>query len=450
MGTERAKKSKNNFKTKIVEVRYKVMHIVKNEQNKVFDTIQNACLDNGLEELLNSGFMNEYQHLLQDIAKESQYKYNEKLLPGDFERIQASVNNVLENAATLLGSKEMSNEKRLAFDGMKNMVMLSDYMFAMASKELGCPDIPENFGSDGIKSIATNARNANGLAREPLYQSISDDERYNLQRKKDAVVVRGETQELINLCNSGKEATIFDALKLVSEYHALSRRQAGHNGIWRFFHSKENEERTKLLNDMKNAIDNSPLRGTIIEGRSIAEIANTAERRNITKMVQDDSKNGVFSEGKIMDRYNIHWTLISYGDPDTTRADAELARDNGNNQKEEIKNEEVNEIDNESEIDSEIDDEAIDIEFMRKHIIINTSQIEEETKEEAINSLKNEMPNKVSEQFEKENKVEDVPLVKEGAEKESIMLNLDDENKNVAVAPPIKEDLNKGGKDLNV
>lgn len=426
------------------------MHIVKNEQNKVFDTIQNACLDNGLEELLNSGFMNEYQHLLQDIAKESQYKYNEKLLPGDFERIQASVNNVLENAATLLGSKEMSNEKRLAFDGMKNMVMLSDYMFAMASKELGCPDIPENFGSDGIKSIATNARNANGLAREPLYQSISDDERYNLQRKKDAVVVRGETQELINLCNSGKEATIFDALKLVSEYHALSRRQAGHNGIWRFFHSKENEERTKLLNDMKNAIDNSPLRGTIIEGRSIAEIANTAERRNITKMVQDDSKNGVFSEGKIMDRYNIHWTLISYGDPDTTRADAELARDNGNNQKEEIKNEEVNEIDNESEIDSEIDDEAIDIEFMRKHIIINTSQIEEETKEEAINSLKNEMPNKVSEQFEKENKVEDVPLVKEGAEKESIMLNLDDENKNVAVAPPIKEDLNKGGKDLNV
>lgn len=426
------------------------MHIVKNEQNKVFDTIQNACLDNGLEELLNSGFMNEYQHLLQDIAKESQYKYNEKLLPGDFERIQASVNNVLENAATLLGSKEMSNEKRLAFDGMKNMVMLSDYMFAMASKELGCPDIPENFGSDGIKSIATNARNANGLAREPLYQSISDDERYNLQRKKDAVVVRGETQELINLCNSGKEATIFDALKLVSEYHALSRRQAGHNGIWRFFHSKENEERTKLLNDMKNAIDNSPLRGTIIEGRSIAEIANTAERRNITKMVQDDSKNGVFSEGKIMDRYNIHWTLISYGDPDTTRADAELARDNGNNQKEEIKNEEVNEIDNESEIDSEIDDEEIDIEFMRKHIIINPSQIEEKTKEEAINSLMNEKINKVSEQIENENKVEDVPLVNEGAEKESIMLNLDDENKNVAVAPPIKEDLNKNVKDLNV
>ena len=118
MGTERAKKSKNNFKTKIVEERYEVMHIVKNEQNKVFDTIQNACLDNGLEELLNAGFMNEYQQLLQDIAKESKYNYNEKLLPGDFERIQASVNNVLENAATLLGSKEMSNEKRLAFDGM--------------------------------------------------------------------------------------------------------------------------------------------------------------------------------------------------------------------------------------------------------------------------------------------------------------------------------------------
>ncbi len=422
------------------------MHVVKNEQNKVFDIIQNACIDNGLEELLNAGFMNEYQQLLQDIAKESQYKYNEKLLPSDLERIQASVKNVLENAATLLGSKEMSNEKRLAFDGMKNMVMLSDYMFAMASKDLGGPDMPENFGSDVMKSIATNARNANSLARETLYQSISDDERYNLQRKKDAVVVRGETQELINLCNSGKEATIFDALKLVSEYHALSRRQAGHNGIWRFFHSKENEERTKLLNDMKNAIDNSPLRGTIIEDRLLAEIANTAERRNITKMVQDDSKNGVFSEGKLMDRYNIHWTWISYGDPDTTRADAELARNNGNNQKEEIKNEEVNEIDNESEID----DEEIDIEFMRKHIIINPSQIEEKTKEEVINSLKNEKINKVSEQIENENKVEDAPLVNEGAEKESIMLNLDDENKNVAVAPPIKEDLNKGGKDLNV
>ena len=88
---------------------------------------------------------------------------------------------------------------------------------------------------------------------------------------------------------------------------------------------------------------------------------------------------------------------------------------------------------------------------MRKHIIINTSQIEEKTKEEAINSIMNEMINKVSEQFEKENKVEGVPLVKEGAEKESIILNLDDENKNVAVAPPIKEGDNKDlSKDKNV
>ena len=93
---------------------------------------------------------------------------------------------------------------------------------------------------------------------------------------------------------------------------------------------------------------------------------------------------------------------------------------------------------------------ALNIEFMRKHIIINPSQIEEKTKEEAINSLMNEKINKVSEQIENENKVEDVPLVNEGAEKESIMLNLDDENKNVAVAPPIKEDLNKNVKDLKV
>ena len=42
--------------------------------------------------------------------------------------------------------------------------------------------------------------------------------------------------------------------KLVAEYQALQKRQAGHGGVWRFFHHLENKARTDLLAEMKDAL----------------------------------------------------------------------------------------------------------------------------------------------------------------------------------------------------
>ena len=129
------------------------------------------------------------------------------------------------------------------------------------------------------------------LHRTSLFREIPVDDIYNRQRKKDADVVRSENQELMNRCRFGKDATMLDAIKLTAEYQALIKRQAGHGRIWRFFHSKQNEQRTQLLDDMKNAID-TITGGAILTDRPLHEIANTADRLNIDRRVRD----GFFSE----------------------------------------------------------------------------------------------------------------------------------------------------------
>ena len=137
------------------------------------------------------------------------------------------------------------------FKPAQHLIMATERLYAQAMALMGCPDIPYLFGNEmhnEIKGCAQKLETAYNI------ENIATGTTYHAQRKKNASALRNSYMNELLANVKSEDATPDQVAKLVAEYQALQRRQAGHGGVWRFFHRLENKARTDLLAEMKDAL----------------------------------------------------------------------------------------------------------------------------------------------------------------------------------------------------
>jgi hypothetical protein len=152
----------------------------------------------------------------------------------------------------------LNKDSKMYFSGFDTLMAANDYLFTLAMKKLGCPDMPTSFGLDVCTNIQNTAKELDETIKQSYYnEEYSTKTYFDNQRKKDADDVRFKNKSLISTFKSSLGGTADQLAELVAEYQALKLRQDGHGAIWRFFHRTQNKERVELLEDMKSAITNA-------------------------------------------------------------------------------------------------------------------------------------------------------------------------------------------------
>ena len=132
------------------------------------------------------------------------------------------------------------------------MITATDYLYAIAMKELGSPDIPPLFGDETKKHISGRAHEMSKktkLKDDPMIINSA----FIYQRRKDVSDMLDSFGDTISAVQN-KTATPRQVQQLVAEYRALKMRQENHTWIWRLFHSGENEDRNNLISEMGEAL----------------------------------------------------------------------------------------------------------------------------------------------------------------------------------------------------
>ena len=282
----------------------------------ILDAIYEKASEKGLQHFLKDDELKNYQNLLKEIASTSKYQEGEEILPSDLEKIKTSVKGIIESAGNELSSIEVDKEKQANYNSFEKMIALSDFLFATAMKELGCPDIPSHFGKDVENALKDTAKNVNKQVKSEALGGVNREEHYNRQRYIDAADVRKSNEELLSSCFH-KTANSLQIAQLTAEYQALHKRQQGHGAWWRFFHKKENIARKELLKEMKDTIQGLVGNVDLIEN-SPQDIANIADGRKI-----EAESVKPFKEEAIVDRNNLSWKMFSYEPRNSDRANLE-------------------------------------------------------------------------------------------------------------------------------
>ena len=187
-----------------------------------------------------------YREKLKKLAAENVISEGASLDYTIYYAIRTNINSMIDRAIEDVRSKDEEFRKNVSASDY--ILAAHDYLLAMATIELGSPDIPA--GEIG-RSFASWTENI--IEVKPNY-SISSDDTFNAQRRIDALdLTKNKIEPLLSGLNR-RETKAENLGKLVAEYQALARRQANHNWIWRLFHSTENSLRTTLLKEMENTI----------------------------------------------------------------------------------------------------------------------------------------------------------------------------------------------------
>ena len=232
------------------------MYIKKENIDNVLELTKKNCENYDIHDRFDSLLMINFNYVLDNIAKKSKYQEGAKILESDLAVIKEKVNDIITCMVGELekNEREMVKVDRMEFNAFDTLVAASDYLYAVAMKKLGCPDMPTSFGDDVYANIQNHAKKLDAKVKKSYYdEEYSIKTHFDDQRRMDADEVRFKNKSLIDDINL-KVGTPDQIAGLVAEYQALMLRQKGHTAIWRFFHKKENEERTQLLADMKAAI----------------------------------------------------------------------------------------------------------------------------------------------------------------------------------------------------
>ena len=146
---------------------------------------------------------------------------------------------------------EKSPAFKAKFKPAQYLIMATEQLYTQAMAFLGCPDIPYMFGGEMHKEIKDCAQT---LEKAYNIENIATGTTYHAQRRKNASALRSSYMNALLANVKSEDATPDQVGKLVAEYQALQKRQAGHGSVWRFFHRLENNARTNLLAEMKDAL----------------------------------------------------------------------------------------------------------------------------------------------------------------------------------------------------
>lgn len=335
------------------------MHVKKDNADRLLELTSRRYLERNINRFVDKGYMDGYQELLKDIANKSQYNEGEKITNSDLSRIKNAVvatldgmrNMMVEQPLTLeeikakKGESEfnrilsldeskkqdairriekkgrLSQEEQTQYDTLGAIIAVNDYMYAVAMKSLGCPDIPESFGIEMQNAIKKIANRAEFEMKKDDFEDTAVVMYYETQRGKSAKQVSEATAEVKNLIVD-KKALPFNVAQYASEYYALKKRQEGHGKWWIFFHKKENEARTNLLADMKKTLKTFLKDGDELDNLDSIQVAEIYNKNNI-----ESRANKAFEDG-IAKRNEMPSEFIEDKPTSTERADKEKSEPN--------------------------------------------------------------------------------------------------------------------------
>lgn len=268
--------------------------------------------------LVNEELMDEYKALLKGIAEKGEYQEGEMITDGDLASINKSVKKILEDVKKniIANGESMQKNEKMSYDCVTPMIAMTDYMFVTAMETLGCPYIPNSFGPEIHEALEHQAKQADAQLKKAEYTSISSEEHYNDQRKKDADVVRANNSELIRTVKQ-KKASPEKVATLLAEYQALKQRQNNHTFLWKMFHGDENKARNTLLSDMEKALKVVLGNNVYLDKISPVKVAVNMEDKIINGQLEKELK-----ETALMERHSLPYQCFVYGAKSTERAAA--------------------------------------------------------------------------------------------------------------------------------
>ena len=288
----------------------------------LFERADDKMLSRGLKLLISSELIVEFRQTIDNIAKTTNYTLGEKIIPSDLERIKGAVVPMLSELSSRLAikaaSKLDSQEARTKTQFLPDLLIANDYFFAYALNTLGNPSIPANFGKDIENKISELALKADFDVTSQDFAPVTTDKYFDAQRKINAKDLKDRFKTLGSPLKL-KKATPFEIAKYAAEYQALKRRQAGHGAIWRFFHKSENNERTELLDTMKETLEDILGKNAEIDTKTPKELTESFHEGIIkARMEKESAPNGICVRCD-----NFDTTKILHEPKDDTRARAE-------------------------------------------------------------------------------------------------------------------------------
>ena len=335
------------------------MHVKIDKADRLLELTSQKYLDRNIHRFVDMGYIDGYQELLKNIAKTSQYKEGEKITNSDLSRIKNAVVATLDGMRKMMveqpltleeikakvgdneferilsldeGEKQakirriekkgrLSENEQTQYDPLGAIIAVNDYMYAMAMKSLGCPDIPESFGSDMQNAIKNIANRAEFEMKKNDFEDTAVGMDYETQRGKSAKQVSKATVEVKKLIVD-KKALPFNVAQYASEYYALKKRQEGHGKWWIFFHKKENEARTKLLADMEKTLKTFLNEGDELDKLNSIKVAEIYNKNNIESRANKAFENGIANRNEMPPKF------IEDKPTSTERADKEKSEPN--------------------------------------------------------------------------------------------------------------------------
>ena len=295
------------------------MHVKKDNVERLLGVTSQKFQEESIQKITDTDLIDDFQRLLNDIARKSQYEEGAQILDSDLARIKSSVStihnamkrNMVEKKGTLMGKKGP-----IQYDPFASLVTVNDHLYAMAMKTLGSPDIPESFGEDMQSLIGNIAGDAEFEIKETDYAKTTIDRNFKNQRRMDAKTVRKANLESRKQILR-KEASPHRVAQYAGAYYALKKRQEGHGRVWRFFHKKENAARTALLADMEKTLKTVLGEGEELDKLTPIEIARSHNTRKLAGRASETFRSGLSA------RVGMPATLFEQQPTSTERADME-------------------------------------------------------------------------------------------------------------------------------
>ena len=184
------------------------------------------------------------------LSSKEKYDEGKEITPKDLGDISAQVTKALNNMKEHIMTKGMpKTDKKVKPEAY--VMAATDYLYTLSMQMLGCPDIPVCFDDNVKKAMQSSAIEVYAASAK---LDMTKEKSFQAQRAQNADDLRkgtvGKSMEAIK--NNG--ATVKQIGQFLSDYQALCERQKRHGAIWRFFHSKENQERTALIGEMHQTL----------------------------------------------------------------------------------------------------------------------------------------------------------------------------------------------------
>lgn len=195
----------------------------------------------------------EEMNAFRDMLSKYHFEEGQPVSAEALDEMKRGVKNVIHTlSSTYIAKKdEVGDGIRKNFNAAKRFIHATEELYMTAVALTGCPDIPYMFGEDIHEEIK---RSAAVVQYEYIKDNLATGSTYHAQRKKNAGELRKSYMDQLIADVKSKDPKPDYVGKLVAEYQALQKRQAGHGRVWRFFHAVENNARNELLNEMKEAL----------------------------------------------------------------------------------------------------------------------------------------------------------------------------------------------------